>query len=185
MEHPEMRNTAFGEVLAELLEKRGVEVTPFKVGKLAEDAGLDGWALINRMANPNAGFVGYLEGLAAALELTEPEKMKLALAYTFEAAQVDEKTFAEGSWGAFATYPPRHDYLLALFPTAEEAKAERGRLVEAMTDDDAIEGLNKSLYFAAWVHPELAAEARRRFAEGEEEVPCFHYPPQYMSWAGR
>jgi hypothetical protein len=72
-----------------------------------------------------------------------------------------------------------------LFPTAEEAKAERGRLVEAMTDDDAIEGLNKSLYFAAWVHPGLAAEARRRFAEGEEEVPCFHYPPQYMSWAGR
>jgi hypothetical protein len=101
MEHPEMRNTAFGEVLAELLEKRGLEVTPFKVGKLAEDAGLDGWALINRMANPNAGFVGYLEGLAGALELTEPEKMKLALAYTFEAAQVDEKTFAEGSWGAF------------------------------------------------------------------------------------
>ncbi len=98
MEHPEMRNTAFGEVLAELLEKRGLEVTPFKVGKLAEDAGLDGWALINRMANPNAGFVGYLEGLAGALELTEPEKMKLALAYTFEAAQVDEKTFAEGSW---------------------------------------------------------------------------------------
>jgi len=41
------------------------------------------------------------------------------------------------------------------------------------------------MYFAAWVHPELAAEARLRFAEGEEEVPCFHYPPQYMSWAGR
>jgi hypothetical protein len=46
MEHPEMGNTAFGEVLAELLEKRGVEVTPFKVGKLAEDAALEAVGII-------------------------------------------------------------------------------------------------------------------------------------------
>jgi hypothetical protein len=83
-EHPEMRNTEFGRVLAELLEKRGLEVTPFRVGKLSEEAGLDGWAVISRMANPNADYVENLEGLADALELTEPEKMKLALAYTFE-----------------------------------------------------------------------------------------------------
>ena len=65
---------------------------------------------------------------------------------------------------------------------SSRARAGWRSLVEAMTDDNAIEGL---MYFAAWVHPELAAEARLRFAEGEEEVPCFHYPPQYMSWAGR
>ena len=93
---------------------------------------------------------------------------------------MDEKTFAEGSWGAFASYPPALDYLVAVFPTAEEAKAERDRLVEAMRDED--EGL---AYFAAWVHPEFAVTARRSFMRGEVAVPCFHYPPQYMALAGR
>ena len=61
MEHPEsLRTTAFGEVLAELLEKREIPVTPFQVGKLAEEAGLDGWAVINRMANPDAENFGHL-----------------------------------------------------------------------------------------------------------------------------
>ncbi len=84
MENPEMRNTRFGEVLAELLEARGLEVTPFQVGKLAEDAGLDGWAVLERMTNPDAENFGHLIGLADALQLTEPEKVKLALAYIFE-----------------------------------------------------------------------------------------------------
>jgi hypothetical protein len=84
-EHPEMRNTVFGEVLAELLEERGLSVTPFAVGKLAEDVGLDGWAVINRMASTAAGnSAGYLDSLAGALDLSEPEKMKLALAYSLE-----------------------------------------------------------------------------------------------------
>jgi len=30
MKYAELRQTTFGEVLAELLEKRGLEVTPFK-----------------------------------------------------------------------------------------------------------------------------------------------------------
>ena len=85
MNRPEMRNTVFGEVLAELLEARGLEVTPFKVGKLAEDVGLDGWAIINRMASTASGnSAGYLDGLANALDLAEPEKIKLALAYSLE-----------------------------------------------------------------------------------------------------
>jgi hypothetical protein len=67
-----------------LLEKRGVEVTPFRVGKLAEDAGLDGWKVINRMASADAEYAGGLAGLADKLDLTEPEMMELAHAFTFE-----------------------------------------------------------------------------------------------------
>ena len=84
MEHPEMRNTVFGEVLAELLEKRGLEVTPFKVGKLGEQSGLDGWKLINRMADAGNEPPGYLDGLAATLGLSAAERMELALAYSME-----------------------------------------------------------------------------------------------------
>lgn len=82
--HPEMRNTVFGEVLAELLEARGLEVTPFKVGKLAEDAGLDGWKVIGRMADEGHEPPGYLDGLVAALDLSEPERIRLAFAYSME-----------------------------------------------------------------------------------------------------
>jgi hypothetical protein len=83
-EHTEMRNTVFGEVLAELLEARGLEVSPFAVGKLAEDAGLDGWKVIDRMADADTESPGHLDGLVAALELSETEKVRLASAYAFE-----------------------------------------------------------------------------------------------------
>jgi hypothetical protein len=83
-EHPEMRNTVFGEVLASLLEARGLEVSPFKVGKLAEEAGLDGWKVIGRMADAGVEDAGYLDGLAGVLGLSESEKIELAFAYTFE-----------------------------------------------------------------------------------------------------
>jgi len=84
MDHPEMRNTVFGEVLAGLLEARGWPVTPAKVGLLAEDAGLDGWKVINRMADAAAEYAGPLDGLADALDLAEPEMMELAYAFVFE-----------------------------------------------------------------------------------------------------
>ena len=83
-EHPEMRNTVFGEVLAEFLEKREIAVTPATVGLLAEEAGLDGWKVINRMADAENESPGYLDGLADELGLSEPEKMRLAFAYSFE-----------------------------------------------------------------------------------------------------
>ncbi len=83
-EHPEMRNTVFGEVLAELLEARGLEVSPFAVGKLAEGAGLDGWKVINRMADADVEDAGHLDGLAGDLGLSLPEMVRLAVAYTFE-----------------------------------------------------------------------------------------------------
>jgi hypothetical protein len=85
MNHPEMRSTVFGEVLAALLETREIPVTPFRVGKLAEDAGLDGWKVIDRMASTATGnSAGYLNGLAEALDLSEPEMMELAEAYALE-----------------------------------------------------------------------------------------------------
>lgn len=84
MEHPELRNTVFGEVLEDLLRERGITATPFGVGKMAEDAGLDGWKVINRMVDPDAEYAGPLDGLAASLDLSEPEKEGLAHAFAFE-----------------------------------------------------------------------------------------------------
>jgi hypothetical protein len=83
-EHPEMRNTTFGEVLAEFMEARGPEVSPFAVGKLAEDAGVDGWKLINRMADAANRGPRDLGGLADALGLSEAERDELAFAFAFE-----------------------------------------------------------------------------------------------------
>jgi hypothetical protein len=84
MNHPEMRSTVFGEVLASLLEARDIPATPFKVGMLAKRAGLDGSKVLKRMADVGAENPGYLYGLADELDLSEPEKMRLAFAYTFE-----------------------------------------------------------------------------------------------------
>ncbi len=84
MDHPELTNTVFGEVLAELLETRGLEATPFKVGKLAEDAGLDGWKVLDRMADASANYGGSLDGLVTALALSRWEMRELAHAFAFE-----------------------------------------------------------------------------------------------------
>jgi hypothetical protein len=83
-EHPQLRAAVFGEVLASLLEERDLPVTPFAVGKLAEEAGLDGWRVINRMADADTEDAGHLDGLAAALQLTRAEMVRLAFAYSFE-----------------------------------------------------------------------------------------------------
>ena len=81
--HPEMQSTVFGQVLTEILEARDLPVTPFKVGKLAEDNGADGWAVINRMASTGHD-VGHLDGLATALDMSEAEMTELACANLFE-----------------------------------------------------------------------------------------------------
>ncbi len=78
-----MQRTAFGRVLSELVEERGIPATPFRVGKLAEDAGLDGWAVINRMASTDR-VAGNIDPLATALELDELERVRLAMAYAME-----------------------------------------------------------------------------------------------------
>ena len=79
-----LRDTVFGRVLCELLEERELPVTPFHVAKLAEDAGLDGWKVINRMADAGAPDPGYLDRLAEKLALTQREMVRLAMAYSYE-----------------------------------------------------------------------------------------------------
>ncbi len=98
MKYPEMRSTAFGEVLAELMEARDIPVTPFNVGERAEDAGLDGWKVLDRMTDAAAEWPGYLDGLADSLGLSEAERMELAFAYTY-----GQRRPASHSLG----YPPR------------------------------------------------------------------------------
>jgi hypothetical protein len=83
-EHPELRQTTFGEVVAELLESRGLEASPFAVGKLAEDCGLDGWKVLGRMADPANRGPRDLGSLANALDLSEAERDELAFAFAFE-----------------------------------------------------------------------------------------------------
>ncbi len=96
MDYPELKNTVFGEVLVELLEKRNLPVTPFKVGLLAENAGLDGWKVLDRMAAAGAGYAGPLDGLVVALQLSRPEMRDLAHAFTFEERRKkDERNFSE------------------------------------------------------------------------------------------
>ncbi len=92
MDYPELKNTVFGEVFAEMLEARGLPVTPFKVGKLAEDAGLDGWKVLDRMAAAGTGYAGTLDGLVVALDLTRPEMKDRAFAFTFEERRLAERS---------------------------------------------------------------------------------------------
>ncbi len=85
VDYPELKNTVFDEAFAELLEARGLPVTPFKVGLLAEDAGLDGWAFIDRMASADSRSLAHLDlRLADNLDLDKPEMEDLACAFTFE-----------------------------------------------------------------------------------------------------
>ncbi len=91
MNYPELQNTVFGEVFVELLEARSLPVTPFEIGLLAENAGLDGWKVLDRMARPGAGYAGPLDGLASALDLTRPERKDLAHAFTFEERRKPER----------------------------------------------------------------------------------------------
>lgn len=84
MKHPEMRNTVFGQVVVELLERRGIEPTPFNAGNIAEEAGLDGWRFINRMVDVRNEFPGGLDGLDVRLDMTEAEMSDLAQVYAYE-----------------------------------------------------------------------------------------------------
>jgi hypothetical protein len=84
---------------------------------------------------------------------------------------MDEEILRKGAFGAFEAYTlGTHEFLVALFDTPEEAAAERDRLAAESSEDD-----DQPLHFAAWVHPDLAAKARRRFEEGEEILAIERY----------
>jgi hypothetical protein len=80
--------TVFGEVLAELMEERGLEPTPAQIIALGERSGLDGQDLLRDVqrgiTRGGRRARKKLTGLADELGLTEPEKVRIALAYTFE-----------------------------------------------------------------------------------------------------
>ncbi len=76
--------SAFGEVLAKLMEKRGIPATPANMFELAAEAGLDPGEFMARVAGSMDAQVGPLTALADVLELDTPEKEALAVAYTFE-----------------------------------------------------------------------------------------------------
>jgi hypothetical protein len=76
--------TVFGEVLAELMESRGIEATEENVAALADKAGADAFRLKLRMRGEYMDVVGGLAGLADELSLDERERTVLALAYAME-----------------------------------------------------------------------------------------------------
>jgi hypothetical protein len=80
--------TVFGEVLAELMEARGLSVTDEEIVALGNRSGLDGKELLR---NVKRGIPGRrhqdLGALADELGLSESEKMRLAMAFTLEGRQ--------------------------------------------------------------------------------------------------
>jgi hypothetical protein len=78
--------TVFGEVVAEFMERRGLEATPEQIVALGERSGLDGDELLYDVRNDLGDRRGRqrLAGLAEVLRLSDPEKERLALAYVFE-----------------------------------------------------------------------------------------------------
>jgi hypothetical protein len=76
--------TAFGRVLGELMESRGISPEREEIATLAERAGRDPRKLIARIADHKRTFPSHLNGIARELSLTEPEKTRLSLAYVFE-----------------------------------------------------------------------------------------------------
>jgi hypothetical protein len=87
---PELRATAFGATLCELLEEREIEATPESVSEIAQNAGLDGDRLIERMSDTTERpfDLENLTYLARHLELSDEEMMDLALSYTYQEPSV-------------------------------------------------------------------------------------------------
>ncbi len=76
--------TAFGRVLAALMEARSIPAEPEEVKALAERSGLGPEALVARVLSAKGPRLGDLTPLARELGLSELEMRQLALAYVFE-----------------------------------------------------------------------------------------------------
>ena len=91
----EMKNTIFGEVLAELLEARDMPpVIPYVRG-LMKRTGTDTDKLIARIEGEWAGHPGdaTMAALSERLELSERERLELAYAMTFEGRRPEMPVF--------------------------------------------------------------------------------------------
>jgi hypothetical protein len=84
METTDMRATAFGRVVGEIMESRGIPAEPKEIKALAERAGFDGEDFLARVASGNGPDLGDLGGLDREMALSQVERDALAMAYTFE-----------------------------------------------------------------------------------------------------
>ncbi len=79
-----IEGTAFGHVLAGLMESRGIPTEPERVAVLAEWSGLEPEGFLARVTGEVRSYGEELGGLAEVLDLTRREKRLLADAYVFE-----------------------------------------------------------------------------------------------------
>lgn len=82
--HPELKNTVFGEVFVELLEARGISADPTTISDLVEGAGVDGFLFLDRMKCEEADYPGTLGRLVEELGLSPQDTMDVAMAFAFE-----------------------------------------------------------------------------------------------------
>ena len=90
MDHPELMNTEFGEVLVELLEERGLPATPEQIETMARESGLDHSKLLDRMASTDAEDFGDLRGLADVIGLSSEEKSRVPMAFAYDRRRESE-----------------------------------------------------------------------------------------------
>jgi hypothetical protein len=74
--------SVFGEVLAELLESRGIPATEENIRELAIAGGLDPDLVLARVSGETDEHVGAFTRVAKNLELSMDEMLELAWAYT-------------------------------------------------------------------------------------------------------
>ena len=79
-----VERTAFGRVLAELMEARGLEPTPDGVMELAAKAGVHEWKVLNRTFSLEHRWAGNFKRLADHMELTPEERRCLRRALEHE-----------------------------------------------------------------------------------------------------
>lgn len=119
--------TAFGEVLAALMEIRGQEPTRENMAALAEESGLAATRLLRRVEGENAAFPGHMRGVAEALDLTEREKTILALSCALERGHAGD-VYAE----VFEQILTHLDFVACLDETEHGGSAASKRIREVL-----------------------------------------------------
>ena len=76
--------TVFGEVLAELMESRGIEATEENIAEVAVAGGLDPERVVAEFSERTDDYIGPFTRVAENLELSSEEMLDLAWAYAME-----------------------------------------------------------------------------------------------------